>query len=300
MTSLAYTAAFYEVKVLGAADSTVRTPDQTEAALFWAYDRPSKGTPLILYNEIAQTVARAQYNSLAEDARLFALLNLAMADAGISVWNAKYTYQFWRPVTAIQEAERDGNPFTIADPSWTPLGAPNDPGEPSFTPPFPSYTSGHSTFGAAAFRILADFYGSDRYHLVLHSDELPGVTRTFDSFSAAAAENGRSRIYLGIHWSFDDAYGQATGRAVGDYIFENFLLAKDDHPGLPCGTRMIDAVPSSPRLGGPEMIAIVAPPSLGDEGGLWNPPFGGAATPTPHPWSNRKPGTVNTLLPSPN
>jgi len=104
---------------------------------------------------------------------------------------------------------------------------------PDFTPPFPAYISGHSTFGAALFRTLANFYGTDNVHFTLTSDEMPGVVRSYDSFSQAARENGMSRIYLGIHWSFDNIEGQATGNSVADYVSAHELLPvtpKVKHP----------------------------------------------------------------------
>ncbi|MGE5756819.1 MAG: vanadium-dependent haloperoxidase [Planctomycetaceae bacterium] len=223
LDSAAYTAAFNEVKSVGALDSTTRTPDQTQIGLFWAYDRPSMGPPPIRYNQIAETIALQQHNTLDQNARMFALVDIAMADAGIVAWGTKFGDNFWRPITAIRAANTDGNPATVADPNWTPLGAPGGGVVPDFTPPFPAYISGHATFGAALFRTLADFYGTDNISFTIGSDELPGVYRTFDSFSAAAEENGQSRIYLGIHWSFDKTAGIATGDAVADYVFHHEL-----------------------------------------------------------------------------
>jgi len=204
----------------------VRTADQTQAGMFWAYDRKGMGSPLMIYDEAVMTIAQLKHNTMRQNARLFALFGMAEADSGFTAWNAKYTYNFWRPITAIRNADQDGNPNTVADPNWVPLGAPGDGVVPDFTPPFPAYISGHSTFGAAAFETLKDFYGTDRVHFTLMSDELPGVLRSFNSFSQAAAENGMSRIYLGIHWSFDNLNGQATGRSVADYVFQHELRAK--------------------------------------------------------------------------
>lgn len=213
LNSPEYAAAFNEVRALGAVNSSIRTPDQTQVGLFWAYDRPGLGPPPIPYNQIAQTLAVARGNSLEQNARLFALLNIAQADAAIAAWDAKYTYNFWRPVTAIQQI----------DPIWQPMGAPGGSTSPNFTPLHPSFISGHSTFGAAVFTVLADFYGTDAMDFTFESDQLPGVSRSYHSFSAAAAEVGMSRIYLGIHWGFDNASGQATGRQVGDFVFRTQL-----------------------------------------------------------------------------
>ena len=233
LTSAEYAAAFQEVRLLG--DKTVRQDPSidplTEIGVFWGYDRSEMGPPPILYNQAIQAVASLQGNTLAENARLFALANIAQADAGIAAWDSKYDPQndFWRPITGIREADTDGNPATLADPNWEPYGAPggtlsNGTVIPNFTPPFPAYVSGHATFGAAAFRTLADFYGTDAVTFSLQSDELPGVVRAFNSFSEAAAENGRSRIYLGIHWSFDDLQGQTLGNFIADYVHAHALL----------------------------------------------------------------------------
>jgi hypothetical protein len=235
LTSDEYTAAYEEVKLLGEKDSAARTAEQTEIGHFWAYDRAGTGTPPALYNQMLQVIARQQHNSMVDNARLFALANLAMADAGIAAWDCKFIDNFWRPVTAIQQGDFDGNPLTEGDPDWQPLGAPGGGGVDDFTPPFPAYVSGHATFGAAVCRVLASFYGRDDIPFTLASDELPGVTRAFDSFSDAAAENGISRIFLGIHWSFDNTAGQQLGRDVADFVFATELTPRkaghDSHHG---------------------------------------------------------------------
>lgn len=223
LNSKQYTEAFNEAKSLGAKNSKTRTAEQTLTGHFWAYDHVGMGSPLVLYNQILRTVAQQRHNTLVQNARLFALADMAEGDAGIAAWNCKFTDNFWRPITAIRDAANDGNPATVADPNWTPLGAPGDGVVPNFTPPFPSYISGHATFGAALFSTLTHFYGSDKMHFTIKSDELPGVTRTFDSFSQAARENGRSRVYLGIHWNFDDVQGRATGDKVAGYVFSHEL-----------------------------------------------------------------------------
>lgn len=225
MTSADYTAAFNQVKSLGAANSTTRTADQMQIANFWAYDTAGTGTPPAHYDQIVETIAKQQHNSFDENARLFALVNMSQADAGIAAWDAKFEYNFWRPITGIRNAGADGNPNTVADPNWMPLGAPGD-GTPNFTPPFPSYISGHSTFGGAVFQTLKLFYGTDHIHFTITSDELPGVTRSYNSFTQAENENGMSRIYLGIHWMFDNTEGIATGQAVADQVFSHTMQIK--------------------------------------------------------------------------
>ncbi|MFH0342141.1 MAG: vanadium-dependent haloperoxidase [Chromatiales bacterium] len=238
--SLEYAVAFNDVKDLGSITSTTRTDEQTEIGLYWAYDGArGLGTPPRLYNQIARVIADQEGNTEAENARLFALINIAQADAGILCWGIKYTFNFWRPILGIRRADEDGNVGTDQDATWTPLGAPNsnNPAEDGgdFTPPFPAYTSGHATFGASVFRTLERFYGTDTIDFTVVSDELNGVTkdsfgnvrpfspRSFSSFSGAAEENARSRIYLGIHWQFDADEGVASGNAVADHVFDTVL-----------------------------------------------------------------------------
>lgn len=222
MTSPEYAAALNLTKSLGARDSTTRTPEQTQIADFWAYDIDTLGSPITRFEQVLQSVALQQGNSLEQNARLFALANISMADAGIVAWQTKFTNNTWRPITAIRLADTDGNPATVADPDWTPLGAPGG-NAPNFTPPFPAYVSGHATFAGALFTTLAHFYGTDQVPFTLTSDELPGVERSFASFSAAADECDWSRIYLGIHILPDETNGHAAGAAIADYVFQHQL-----------------------------------------------------------------------------
>lgn len=212
-TSDAYLKPWVEVYLLGDVDSAVRTADQSEIAVFWN-DGAGTQTPPGHWMSIAQGVAQ-QYNlDLRDSARLFALLSLTVADAAIVSWDNKYHFHNWRPVTAIHNADLDGNPHTFQDKTWS-----------SFitTPPFPTYTSGHSTFSGSSAELLRRFLGTDNYAFSIGSDGTPGVTRSFQTLSQAAAEAGQSRIYGGIHWQYDNTDGLAGGRALAGYVYANFL-----------------------------------------------------------------------------
>ncbi|HVK10509.1 MAG TPA: vanadium-dependent haloperoxidase [Gemmataceae bacterium] len=209
LTSPDYTEAFLEVKDLGRIDSTTRSPEQTEIALYWA----TAGVGL--WNEITETVAAAHDLTLAENARLFAQVHVANADAFIASYDTKYTYNFWRPVTAIRAADTDGNPDTVPDSTWTPLIA---------TPNHPSYGSNHSTQSRAAAEALAAFFGTDRVGFTATS---AGIERSYTSFTEAAKEGGMSRVYAGIHWSFDCAVTEALGRKVGRYVADHYFRPVD-------------------------------------------------------------------------
>jgi PAP2 superfamily protein len=246
LESAEYAAAFAEVKALGGDGTTTptaRTPEQTQIGIYWAYDgTPSLCAPPRLYNQIAVQIADEMGSDEIELARLLALVNVAMADAAIAIWESKYHYQLWRPVTGIREADPgsgptgagDGNPATLGDPAFSPLGAPaSNLDGPNFTPPFPAYPSGHAGLGGALFQILRGFYGTDAIPFTFVSDEFDGVTvdnqdqvrpllpRSFASLSLAEEENGQSRIYLGIHWAFDKTEGIAQGRRVADWVQEH-------------------------------------------------------------------------------
>src|SRR5438105_2450808 len=253
MTSSAYTAAYNEVKNIGGdgiVTPTQRTEEQTFIGIFWAYDgTPSLCAPPRLYNQITVQIADQRRLSAIQFARLLALVNVAMADAGMTVWESKYYYDCWRPVLGIPESDPDtgptglgdGNPYTIGDPNFMPLGAPaSNLTGPNFTPPFPAYPSGHAGFGGTLFQVMRRFYGTDNMALTFVSDEFNGQTRdnngnvrpfrprSFSNLSQAEEENGQSRIYLGIHWSFDKTEGIAQGRRVGDYVFDHAF--RPTHP----------------------------------------------------------------------
>jgi hypothetical protein len=260
LMSAAYTTAFNEVKLIGGdgiTTPTIRTADQTNIGIFWAYDgTPSLCAPPRLYNQITIHIAD-QMGTTAnpmELARLLVLVNVSMADTAIAVWESKYYYQYWRPVTGIRESDPgtgptgagDGNAATVGDPNFTPLGAPaSNLNGPNFTPPFPSYPSGHGGFGGALFETLRKFYDRDNIAFTFTSDEFNGMTRdhngnirplmprSFSSLSQAEEENGQSRIYLGIHWAFDKTEAISQGRKVADYVFANAftLRGSDDDRG---------------------------------------------------------------------
>ncbi len=219
LDSAHYAQSVEEVRSLGSATSTTRTADQTEIAQFWN-DGKGSYTPPGQWNVIAQTVALSEGDSLSANVRLFAQLNVALADAGVACWDAKYTYGLWRPIDAIQNANQDGNPTTTQDPSWTPL---------LITPSFPEYVSGHSAFSMAAATVLAATFG-DNTAFSTTAFTLPGVTRSYTSFTQAAQEAGRSRIYGGIHYEFTNQAGQALGQQVAAVVLQKFVLNQDIQP----------------------------------------------------------------------
>ena len=206
-----YAADYNEVKELGAAVGSTRTQEQTQIALFWA-DGAGTETPPGHWNGIAQIIAAGQGNTLEENARLFALLNIAMADAAICAWDAKYTFHFWRPVTAINFAEPDL--------IWA-----------SFivTPPFPDYVSGHSTFSGAAATVLALFYGTEDLPFTTGSDSLSGVYRSFPTCLDAAEEAAVSRLYGGIHFRSANEDGLQAGISIGEWTDSHYLQLKSNH-----------------------------------------------------------------------
>jgi hypothetical protein len=208
LTSPKYTAAITEVKSLGAAQGSTRTADQTQIGQFW-------NPPIwAAWNRIAQTAALAHHGSLSENARTFAALNLTFADSVIAFYDAKYAYHVWRPVTAIHAADADGNPDTAADPSWTPLSA---------TAPDPSYPGAHGTISAAGADVLSAIYGND-VPFTVTSPALPGVERSFVSFSEAAEEASVSRIYNGNHTRLDEVAGEDLGHDTARFVLARDLL----------------------------------------------------------------------------
>ena len=211
LTSDEYTRVFNEIKSLGFITSTTRTQEQTLIGTFW------NGNIQDFWNEIAQTAALRHHLGLARSARLFALLNISLADSTIALFEAKYTYQFWRPVTAIELADEDGNPNTGPNPTWLPL--------PTKTAPDPSYPGAHSTISFAGAEVLKSVFG-DRFAFDVTSESLQGVKRHFTSFSAAAQEAGLSRIYAGQHFRTDHIAGKRLGEKVAESIVDTILLPR--------------------------------------------------------------------------
>jgi hypothetical protein len=206
-----YTRSFDEVKSLGLITSTTRTPDQTQIGKFW------NGNIQDFWNEIAQTAALEHQLGIVRSAHLFALLNISMADTVIAFFEAKYAYDLWRPVTAIQMAGTDNNPRTEPDTAWIPLS--------TKTAPDPSYPGAHSAVSTAAGWVLRTELG-DQISLDVTSESLPGVTRHFDSFSDAAVEAGLSRIYAGQHFRFDHEAGEQLGNHVAHSVLRSTLKSR--------------------------------------------------------------------------
>ena len=219
LTSAQYAADLNEIKALGRDIGSTRTDEQTQIGLFWG------DNVQIHWNRIALAVAAQRSARLVDNARLFALLSLATSDATIVAWDAKYHYNHWRPITAIRLADTDGNADTAPDVTWTPFQT---------TPNHPEYTSGHSTISGAAARVLAGLLG-DNITFTHGSDSLPGVTRTHNSFSAAADEANESRVFTGAHFRSSCNDGETAGAALGDLIVSSLARPNhdDDHTSLP-------------------------------------------------------------------
>jgi hypothetical protein len=262
MDSQEYVDAFNQVKAYGARNSAVRTEDQTKIGIFWAYDRPNLpgkpgvGPPPVLFVENMIDIAEQVGNTPTDNARMFAMASIAQADAAIASWDIKYETDHWRPISAIRAnaAMDDDNAATVEDPNWEYLGAPGfDPNSAAddFTPPFPSYTSGHATMGGAIFKALEMFYGTNDFNLAdaaigndpvttqyaLHSNEAGGGgTRNFVRFTqngllnvgsedSPEGENAMSRVYLGVHWLFDQVDGVTLGNAIAEYAASHYFYA---------------------------------------------------------------------------
>jgi hypothetical protein len=267
-----YVDGFDMAKDYGARVSPSRTQDQTDIGIFWAYDRPNLpdkpgvGPPPVLFMESMIAIADQVGNSPADNARMFAMATVAQADAAIAAWDTKYEYDFWRPITAIRAdaSQDDDDPDTVEDPTWEYLGAPGfDPNatDDDFTPPFPAYTSGHATMGGAIFKAIELFYGTNDFDVAdgnfgvdaittefeLNSNEPnSGAPRMYERFTQEAplgpgtedspeGENGMSRIYLGVHWIWDQVDGMTLGNAIAEYAGTHYFYAVPE----PCAAMLL-------------------------------------------------------------
>ena len=245
ITSAEFATAYLETKAFGKLDSATRTADQTQIANFW------KQPTHVPFNAIARSVSKAKGLSLQENARLFALLNITLADTRIAAWDAKYQYGYWRPLTAINTDADYGNASAVPDTTWLPLLE---------TPNHPEYPSGHSITGGGGGRVLASAFGSDAVSFAVGSDTLRGVTRGFEKFSDAEQENANSRIYGGIHYRFSNDTGIALGHQVADYVLANYLK-----PIAPVAAGEGGAGGES-ALGGAGESSVAGAASAGDSG----------------------------------
>lgn len=210
LTSHEYTRDYNEVKAKGARFESTRTFDETDLAIFWAANY------VALWNRVVRELAEAHVRNIGDSARLFALVSLSTADAQITSWDSKVAYNFWRPITAIREAETDGNPKTIVDPDWQPL---------INTPNYPDYTSGANAVTGAATRALALFFGTDKMTFIVTTTNPMAIrqTRAYSRFSDAAEEVVDARVFEGIHFRFADTEARKQGRHVAQWVFGHFL-----------------------------------------------------------------------------
>ncbi len=218
LTSTEYTTDFNEVKEIGSATSTTRTADQTQVARLWAnVNTPT--TVFFVWNNVARTVAISRNNTTAENARLFALMNIAFHDSLQTTFTSKFVHGLWRPVTAIRRADEDGNPNTEQDVNWSSLIG---------NPPYPTYAGNHAAIGTSQSTILALFFGRDDIRFEHTWDGAGGAMRSYPGFTAMANEEERSRVYGGIHFTFDQTAGQSAGRNVANYVFLNYMRPRCD------------------------------------------------------------------------
>ena len=242
----AYTQAYQEVAGLGGSTENINTPvtgtdDTRFIGNYWGYDGvPLIGVPPRVYNQISAQIADNKIQDPVQYARFLALINAGLADVGIAAWDSKYYYNYWRPVTGIRVD--DGSDATTTDADWNPVGVSviNTDEAIRPTPPFPAYPSGHAAFGASTFEIMRNFFGDDTAFTFV-SDEFNGegvdpffpdqprplVPVRFESFTQAQEQNGRSRVFNGVHWNFDDTAGQDLGVQVADYLLNNTQAFSD-------------------------------------------------------------------------
>jgi hypothetical protein len=218
LTSRRYTRDFKEVKAYGSVDSTKRTAEQTESALFF------NGNAVVQFSGALRDQADLRDLDIADSARMFAAAHMSLADASIAIWRTKYDYAYWRPITAIQLADTDGNPRTDADPAWAALAA---------TPPYPDYVSGYSGIGGAFTEALKDTLGTRKLHLTLTSTAFPAgdprATRFYRTGREALDEIVDARIWLGYHFRFADTTGARLGQQVGDYALDHYFEPPRQH-----------------------------------------------------------------------
>lgn len=218
LTSFAYAIEFYEVKSLGSLTSTIRTADQTMAAIFW------QAQPGGLYGGVMKSLSARFGLTTAENARLYAMASLAAADGSIACWNDKYYWNFWRPIDAIRQAASDGNRMTAADPNWTPLFDPATATSPALsTPGFPDHPSGHSCVSSSTLNVMRDFFGTDKIAFDIVSPRFPAQPRHYDRFSDALKEVIDARVWGGIHFRTADEQGAEIGKKVAHWERKHFF-----------------------------------------------------------------------------
>jgi hypothetical protein len=210
LTSEVWASDYNEVKTVGSLFSTTRTPEQTEIGYFWADSGP------VLWQNVLRYVSRNYLNDIGDSARMYALAEASLADAQIACWESKYSYNFWRPITALRVGDEDGNPATDVDPEWQPL---------INTPNFPEYPSGHASTSGAISHVLELFFGSDvlNFQMTTTNPNAQQKTRTFTRFSQAEDEVINARVYVGIHYRNTDRVSQRQGAHVADWVFTHFF-----------------------------------------------------------------------------
>ena len=213
LTSARYTRDFNEVKAVGSLNSTDRTTEQTDTARFYS------GNPLIQFNTALRDQVTARQLDIVNAARMFAAVDMSLADGVISIWHSKYVYGFWRPITAIHLADTDGNPATTADPNWVPMLT---------NPPYPEYVSGYSGGIGAFTRALQETFDTRHLQLTFISTVVPGVTRFYDSGRDARQDVVDARVWLGIHFRFADTLGAQMGQQVAEWALDHYFRPVHD------------------------------------------------------------------------
>lgn len=214
LTSAAYTGDFNEVKAYGSATSTVRSPEQTATALFFS------GNSFVQFNATLRDQAAVRDLDIAQSARMFAAADMSTADAIITVWHAKYVYGFWRPITAVNLADTDGNPATTADPRWVPLLT---------TPPYTEYPSGYNSVAATTTGALEKLFYTQQLNLTLISTAVPNASRHYDTASELRADVVDARVWLGIHFRFADIASRNIGLQLSDWTTNHYFQDIHDH-----------------------------------------------------------------------